>query len=120
MENFARCRGYAECEQPNATTQKFAGTLHPEGGQVGSLSISNVLLRGCTLRNAEYVLGLVVNTGVDTKVMQGARKPREPLSSIDRTMNTLILVICSMLVVMCLLGAIAQTMYTDSIKDSAW
>lgn len=118
--NFRSCKGFIECEVPNATTQKFVGTLHPEGGQASGLSITNVLLRGCTLRNAEYAIGLVVNTGVDTKVMQGARKPKEPLSSIDRTMNLLILAVCSLLVIMCLAGAIAQTNFTNSIRHKAW
>ena len=48
------------------------------------LSINNVLLRGSSVRNTEYVIGLVVNTGRDSKVIQGVRAPPcLPLNSIE-------------------------------------
>ena len=48
------------------------------------LSINNVLLRGSSVRNTEYVIGLVVNTGRYSKVMQGMRASLcLPLNSID-------------------------------------
>lgn len=33
-----------------------------------SISIKNMLLRGCILKNTKYVYGAVISTGVDTKV----------------------------------------------------
>jgi len=69
-------RGKVTCEQPNAGTNKFTGRVNVEGQQPCALSISNVLLRGSSVRNTEYVIGMVLNTGVETKVMQGAREPR--------------------------------------------
>ena len=53
------------------------------------LSINNVLLRGSSVRNTEYIIGLVVNTGVDTKVMQGARAPPLKRSQIDLAINVI-------------------------------
>ena len=80
--------GYAECEQPNPVTQKFTGALHIQGGQPAqAVNINNVMLRGCTLRNTEYILGLVVNTGTDTKVMQGSKEAVSRDSTIGKTMN---------------------------------
>ena len=57
------------------------------------LSVSNMMMRGSSLRNTEYILGLVINTGVDTKVMQGTRKPPLKMSSIDSLLNPVLLVI---------------------------
>lgn len=68
-------------------TQKFNGALHVQGGTAVPVNINNALLRGCTLRNTEYVLGLVVNTGYDTKVMMGLRKPIPRDSTLGKTMN---------------------------------
>ena len=81
-------RGRVVCEKPNAATTKFTGTVHVDGTQA-VLSISNVLLRGSTVRNTDYVIGLVVNTGVDTKVMQGAVAPPLKYSSVDHGVNYL-------------------------------
>ena len=69
---FNEIRGYVECETPNAATNKFSGTLHIEGKESVALSMTNVLLRGSSLRNTEYVLGLVINTGRDTKAPAAA------------------------------------------------
>ena len=39
-----------------------------------SVSIKNVLLRGCILKNTKFVYGAVISTGADTKVEFGAVK----------------------------------------------
>ena len=41
-----------------------------------SVSIRNVLLRGCILKNTKFVYGAVISTGTDTKVEFGAVKRR--------------------------------------------
>jgi magnesium-transporting ATPase (P-type) len=38
-----------------------------------SFGIDALLLRGCTVRNTEYVYGLVVNTGPETKIMMASQ-----------------------------------------------
>lgn len=44
-------------------------TLERESGNVvESLSINNILLRGCILKNTTGVFGAVISTGLDTKV----------------------------------------------------
>ena len=84
--------GMVECEKPNAATSKFVGKLVLEGSDDSTvLGINNVLLRGSSLRNTAYVLGLVINTGIDTKVMQGARKPPLKRSQIDLGINKIMM-----------------------------
>ena len=41
-----------------------------------SITIQNVLLRGCVLKNTESVVGVVVSTGTDTKVEYGVEKKK--------------------------------------------
>jgi hypothetical protein len=38
-----------------AATNKFSGTLHIEGKESVALSMTNMLLRGSSLRNTEYL-----------------------------------------------------------------
>ena len=41
-----------------------------------SISIQNILLRGCVLKNTEGVIGAVISTGTDTKVEYGVEKKK--------------------------------------------
>ncbi|XP_010788514.1 probable phospholipid-transporting ATPase VD isoform X2 [Notothenia coriiceps] len=49
-----------ECENPNNDLSRFRGYMeHPSGLRVG-LHNNNLLLRSCTVRNTETVVGIVV------------------------------------------------------------
>lgn len=41
-----------------------------------NISIKNVLLRGCILKNTKSVFGAVISTGADTKVEYGTEKKK--------------------------------------------
>lgn len=46
-----------------------------------------MLLRGCSLKNTEFVYGIAVFTGHDTKVMRNAASAKYKFSSLERKMN---------------------------------
>ena len=50
------------CEAPNNAIYKFEGMLE-FGLKEVPLGVDNVILRGSTIRNTEYVIGLVIFTG---------------------------------------------------------
>ena len=56
-----------DCELPNSSLYTFTGNLLLNG-RVIPLSPNQVLLRGCMLRNTDYVFGVVIFTGHETKV----------------------------------------------------
>ena len=58
---------------------EFDGTVNKLSGQpVDRLDASNLLLRGSTLRNTEWVLALVVAAGTDTKIFRNrSEAPRK-------------------------------------------
>jgi hypothetical protein len=75
-ENLADFRGYLRCEEPTEHFGRFTAFIHPDGdvdahtvGESFPLNADNTLLRGCVLRNVEYIYGLVVYTGNQTKVL---------------------------------------------------
>ena len=55
-------------EAPNDKVNDFMGQLCLRGQEPALLSRDNMLLRGCQLRNTEWVLGLVVTCGTHTKI----------------------------------------------------
>lgn len=63
-----------------------------EGNKL-SLGSDNLILKGCILRNTEYVYGLAVYTGHDTKVMMNSAKPKFKLSELEKATSMAILII---------------------------
>uniref|UniRef100_H0XQE0 Phospholipid-transporting ATPase n=2 Tax=Otolemur garnettii TaxID=30611 RepID=H0XQE0_OTOGA len=97
-----------ECESPNNDLSRFRGFLeHSNKDRVG-LSKENLLLRGCTIRNTEAVVGIVVYAGHETKAMLNNSGPRYKRSKLERRANTDVLWCVLLLVVMCLTGALGH------------
>ena len=55
---------------PNNAIYKFEGNIELEGlSEKASLGAENMDLRGSSLKNTEFIYGVAVFTGHDTKVM---------------------------------------------------
>lgn len=65
-----------DCENPNDMLYRFEGNLELNGGNLVSLGPDQILLRGSSLRNTEYIYGLVVFTGHETKIMKNSVNSR--------------------------------------------
>lgn len=72
------------------------------------ISIDNMLLRGCNLRNTEWALGVVVFTGHDTKIMMNAGVTPSKRARIARELNVNVVYNFGILLIMCLIAAIAN------------
>ena len=62
------------------------------------LDISSFLLRGSTLRNTRWIVGVVVYSGNHTKLVMNSRAAPFKISSIERTMNNILLVVLAALI----------------------
>ena len=77
-----------EYEGPSANLFKFEGLMQsPLLGNPTQLDISNLLLRGCSLKNVDHVYGLVIYTGHDSKIMMNSVKAKTKLSKLEKKMN---------------------------------
>ena len=108
-----------ESEAPQANLYKYNGAIKwqqrvPDIGgtepeqMTEPITIDNMLLRGCNLRNTEWVLGVVVFTGHDTKIMQNAGITPTKRARIAREMNFNVICNFGILFIMCLISAIAN------------
>lgn len=48
-----------------------------------ALEYSNFALRGCTLKNTEFVVGVVVYVGADTRIMRNSTQSRPKKSDLE-------------------------------------
>ncbi|CAJ1074205.1 probable phospholipid-transporting ATPase VD isoform X2 [Xyrichtys novacula] len=114
LENF---RSRIECENPNNDLSRFRGYMeHPNGVRVG-LHNSNLLLRSCTIRNTETVVGIVVYAGHETKAMMNNSGPRYKRSQLEKRLNTDVLWCVVLLIVMCLTAAVGHGLWMKNLKD---
>ena len=72
-DKYDEIKGYVEVDPPNAIISRIEGTLFLEGYEKNYLTITNCLLRGGRLKNVEYVVGVVIYSGKDTKLMQNIK-----------------------------------------------
>nr|CCA24731.1 Ptype ATPase (PATPase) Superfamily putative [Albugo laibachii Nc14] len=70
------------------------------------LTSKQTLLRSCVLRNTRSVVGIVIYTGHETKVFCSNKSPQVKVSSVERRLNTLIIVIVCIQQAVCFLGAL--------------
>jgi phospholipid-transporting ATPase len=69
-EQYSDFQATIQCEQPNNRLYNFEARMHiPETGRI-SLDPDQLLLCGSTLRNTEWIIGVIAYTGHETKLMK--------------------------------------------------
>jgi magnesium-transporting ATPase (P-type) len=58
-----------------------------------SLENKNFLFKGSKLRNTEWVLGIVLYTGIDTKIQQNGTSVRNKISILEKKISWTIMVL---------------------------
>ncbi|KAJ3147233.1 hypothetical protein HDU86_008069 [Geranomyces michiganensis] len=81
------------------------------------LNIQNILLRGSTLRNTDWVLGLVLFTGPDTKVILNAGQTPSKRSLIEKLMNWQVVINFALLIAMCVVISALGTRFERQWGD---
>ena len=49
-----------------------------------------MVLRGCTIKNTNYIIGLVIYTGNKSKIMMNSKKPPRKVSNLMIMMNRML------------------------------
>uniref|UniRef100_A0A8C7H8K5 Phospholipid-transporting ATPase n=1 Tax=Oncorhynchus kisutch TaxID=8019 RepID=A0A8C7H8K5_ONCKI len=112
-ENF---HSRIECENPNNDLSRFRGYINARVG----LHNDNLLLRSCTIRNTETIIGIVVYAGHETKAMKNNSGPRYKRSKLERRMNMDILWSVVLLVIMCLTAAIGHGLWLRNLEEASF
>ncbi|KFQ53761.1 putative phospholipid-transporting ATPase VB [Nestor notabilis] len=105
------------CEMPNNDLNKFKGYMEQPNHERVGFNIESLLLRGCTIRNTEVAIGIVIYAGHETKAMLNNNGPRYKRSKIERQMNMDIFLCVGLLFVMCLVGAVGHGIWTGNFSE---
>lgn len=98
----------------------FEGVLREKGSREEPLRSDNLLLRGCVLRNTEYVYGLVVYNGRDTKLARNMREPPSKLGGIERMMNRVVVGLFTILALVTVIVAVVAGVWQGKRGKDQW
>ncbi|GAA5852544.1 hypothetical protein JCM3766R1_003525 [Sporobolomyces carnicolor] len=139
-EDVEHARFWVDSEAPHANLYSYNGVLrwrsredkpgmeHPvtEGREreMGhelqeAITINELLLRGCALRNTKWVIGLVLFTGADTKIMLNQGETPSKRSKIEKETNFNVLINFVVLILLCVGCAIGDGIYDSFTGTSA-
>ena len=109
-----------KCETPNALLYKFDGNLILKDGEMVPMGPDEILLRGSSLRNTEWVYGVALFTGHDTKIMMNSTKSKPKKSKIEVSTNNYIIVIMLIQVIICCFASVWATTWGNWEIGSHW
>lgn len=130
-EDIEHAQFLVDSEPPHANLYLYNGVLKyrsalptpgeefqagPEEDRFEPITINNFLLRGCTVRNTNWIIGLVVFTGADTKIMLNGGDTPSKRSKIEKETNFNVIMNFLILMVMCITTAIVSGYY-ESLSD---
>ncbi|KAE9018266.1 Phospholipid-transporting ATPase [Phytophthora fragariae] len=119
VDNLVAMKGVIRCEHPNNAINSFQGVLELEGKDKASIPYESIILRGCIIRNTDWVHGLVFNTGKDTKIMMSNSAPPSKMSSMDRSINQYTVVLLAILIIFSAVGATGAVTWKSN-HSSVW
>ena len=112
-------RGDLEMEHPNKLIDSFNGVIDIVSHGREAIQPTNILLRGCVLRNTDWIYGLVINTGHDTKIMMSSTETPSKTSNLGVMASNEIKKIIILLCFVCLVGTTGESIWMGivHIKD---
>ncbi|KAK5584312.1 hypothetical protein RB653_005920 [Dictyostelium firmibasis] len=108
--------GLIECNSPSKDLQHLKGSFFFDDNYV-ILTSKQLLLRGTKLRNTEWINGVVMYTGIDTKLMQNTENVKEKKSHIENLTNHFIIFIFFLQILLCGGSAIANGVWSTAHHD---
>lgn len=115
-----------QCDLPNNSLYTFTGvTTLSSSVTCGdatkvALNPNNVLLRGSSLRNTEWVVGIAAYTGHDTKVMQNSSDAPSKRSYLEKQMDVIVITMLIALVAMSTVSAIYCSSWIGNQAADHW
>ncbi|KAK1281312.1 Phospholipid-transporting ATPase 1 [Acorus gramineus] len=105
-----------KCEKPNRNIYGFYANMEIDGKRV-SLGPSNIILRGCELKNTSWAIGVAVYCGRETKVMLNSSGAPSKRSRLEVHMNREIILLSLFLVFLCSLVSILAGVWLGNHRD---
>lgn len=112
--------GKIRAQKPSTALHEFEASIALSGEGPVPLGPSSLLLRGSILRNTEYIYGIAVYTGFDTKVALNMRNPPSKMGSVERKLNWVVLILFLTLAALVITGSIIAGVLQNRDGAGQW
>lgn len=116
MPDKEKVSGLIKCEKPNRNIYGFHANMEIDGKKL-SLGPSNIVLRGCELKNTEWALGVAVYAGLETKAMLNNSGAPSKRSRLETHMNIEIIILSLFLIALCTVVSICALVWILRHKE---
>ena len=112
--NIITIEGVIQCDLPNPSLYMLNGRTNMRLNGIGNefpLDAKNLLLKGAKLRNTEWVIGIIIYTGHNCKLMKNAKDPIIKMSSVESLLNKLLVGILIVQIILSIVSCICHSIY---------
>lgn len=114
-------KGVVECAQPNEHIYKFDSQLRmAPGGAVTALSSSQLLLQATHVRNTDWVYGMVVYSGNETKFGKNKKSPPTKYTKTDAFINSVSASVFALQLMLVIIFGIVGDVWNESSGVASW
>ena len=113
--------GIIKFEQPNSDYNTFNAKMHIEKyPKAIDLCADNMLFRGNAFYGSEWIIGIVLYTGIETKIYLNTKPSKKKISQMERRVNIWVIYILLILLAVILFSILATSYLSTEPQDSAY
>ncbi|KAH7820133.1 putative P-type ATPase [Monocercomonoides exilis] len=113
-------KGKIRCDNPHPNLHVFNGTYSLLGLRDKPINNTNMILRSCSLRNTPYVIGLVVYTGHETKIMMNTGVSPMKKTKLEKLLNIFVFIAFAFQLLFCVFCAAMSEIFIIRNKDHSY
>ena len=105
--------GFIRINAPNIDLNYINGYIHTLFKKDGTyiqedinISTNEFILKGSVLKNTNWIIGIVVYTGMKNKIILNSKKSRQKLSKVEKKLNYYLLLVFVFLIICCIICSI--------------
>ena len=120
IRGISQCKAEFVVEDPNPELYKFDGRV-TVGEKTVPLTLNEVLYRGTVLRNTNFAIGIVINTGEECKIRMNAnRHPKAKKPALERVNNMIVITLASYVVILSVGVSMGYIQWEREYERHAW
>ncbi|KAJ2929330.1 hypothetical protein H1R20_g7765, partial [Candolleomyces eurysporus] len=110
-----------DCDRPDTNMYRLNAAVRV-GNDTFPVDMQNVLLRGTVLRNTKWIIGVVIFTGADTRIVMNAGGTPSKRSKVERQMNPQVFINLLILALMAIACAVVDSILQHRYypRDAPW